>query len=227
MIITKTSKYKIFVIDNETFLILCETNSVPIANAISMGLLNTSVMVVNIDQDYDDNLNYKLLQTVTVQKTGEANAAFISQDLDKKKRHAIELVDNPSDRFLERKKLAKLRRTGMQHLECGCQRYLARLHDFFADSDFYMILSKELDQCDPENDFYTDAFREYADIANQDVSVVYKELKMMHSSYSINVFKMHAIWRKYVDKINLLFDAREIHICSINRFESEIFLSEL
>lgn len=227
MIISKTSKYKIFLVDNESFLILCEVSSVPIANALSLGLLNTTVMVVNIDQDYSDDLVFRLLQTVTVQKIGEGNAAFISKDLDKKKRHAIELFDSPSERFLERKKLSKVRRTGIQNLERGCQRYLARLHDFFADTDFYSALIKELDICDPANNFYTEALIDYSKILRQDVSTTYKELKMMYDSYSASVFKMHALWRKYVDKINLLSDPREIHICSINQFESEIFLSEL
>ena len=216
---------KIFVVDNESLLVLCKTDSIRVANALSKGIINSTSMVVSIDQEFNEDKNYYLLQTRTVGKYGEGNAAKISDTLEKNKRHALEETNEVSERFLERKKLAKMRKFGLEQLEKGCLRYNSRLVNFIDDSAFLHFISKELSNCDYENNLFSTGIQEWATICGVDPKSAYLELKMQYESTGISLIKMNAIWNKYVDKINNLFSLREIHICAINQFEVEIFLA--
>lgn len=219
------SNTSIFVVDNETFLILCSTDSIRVANAICKGLINATTMVVSINQEYEPDKHYYLLQTRTVGKYGEGNAAKISNTLEKNKRHALEEVLDVPDRFLERKELVRIRKYGIEHLEKGCIRYSARLVNFFEDSVFLHFISRELELCDPINNLFSDGILEWATIYGMVPKAAYHELKMHYDSTKISVIKIHALWNKYTDKINTLTNIKDIHLCAINEFEVEIFLA--
>lgn len=221
--------HKCLVIDDECFLVLCETKSVSVANAICKGLINTTTMVVPLEQTIDETLNYKLIQQgglnsqVGNPKIGISNSAAPGKLSSKRIRYGLEIVDNVSERHLERKELAKKRLYGFNHLESGVIRYTARLTNFCLNEAFYSVIIRELDSCDVDNGFYTDAIKEYANIYKISASQAYQELSLMYNSTAINVIKMHAIWNKYVDKINTLDDIVEIHKTSVGYFEGEIF----
>lgn len=219
-------KLKVFVVDNETFGILTETSSVSVANAITNGLVNTTTMVVFIKVDMMSNKNYILLGHPVTRKFGEGNAAKIEFVDEKGTRHGVKEFLNPPERFLKRKSLARKRQYGLENIENHCKRYLARTIDYFEDDLFYHTLSKELNLCDPENEIYSDLFKEYSMIRGLEPRNVYYELKMKMQSAEITNFKFHAMWIKFSERINELEDLKEIHELTMLKFEREMMFGE-
>jgi hypothetical protein len=223
MVVDNTKNLKILLIDNETFGILAECQSIPISNTLTNGLINTTTMVVVIDDHLDSFNDYKLVQQKILGKTGESNAAKFSLTIDKKVRHSVELFNNPSERFKERKELARIRNYGLNHLENGCKRFSARILSFYGDECFYSFINDELKKSNLKEEKFSDGIIEWAGIYQVDPRVAYNELKMQYDSISINMIKINAIWKKLSEKINKLTDVKEIHVCSIYDFESEMF----
>lgn len=220
------SNTKIFVVDNESFLILCKTDSIRVANALCKGLVNATTMVVSIDQPMDLSKHYQLIQSRSVGKWGEGNAAKIDDSVPKNKKHQIKEVEITEDQ-LKKKELTNNRKYGLEHLEKGCARYSARLVNYIDDSVFYHFLSRALDDSSPEQETYSDLLKEWAEINGISPAGAYQELTMHYKSAGISVMKLHALWTKYVDRINELTDITDIHIMAINKFEVEMFLADV
>lgn len=220
--------HKCFVIDDECFTILCQTNSVSVANAICKGILNTTTMVVPLEEELNEELNYKLLQQGGIvsqmgnPKIGVSNSAWPGKLSNKRLRYGVEEVPG-SQRYLERKNLAKKRQYGLEHLESGLHRYIARLTNFCLDEGFYHFAARELDLSDPDNNKFSDAIVEWSNIYKCQPREAYWEIKTLYDSTSINIIKMHAVWNKYVDRVNKLTDIKDIHVCSVSEFEAEMF----
>lgn len=224
MIFDKTKNLKIFLIDNETFGILAECQSIPISNSLTQGLINTTTMVVIIDKLYDLSKNsYKLVQQKILGKIGEANAAEISSAVNKKNRHSVQIFYDPPERFKERKELARIRNYGLEHLENGCKRFTARLLNFCGDQFFYSFINDELKKSNLETQEFSSGIVEWANIYQVTPRIAYNELKMQCESISISVIKINAIWKKLAERINKLHDIKKIHVCAIHQFESEMF----
>lgn len=224
MNLDKTKNLKIFLIDNETFGILAECQSIPISNSLTQGLINTTTMVVIIDEPYDLSKNsYKLIQQKILGKIGESNAAEISLEVNKKNRHSIRVFDNPPERFKERKELARIRNYGLEHLENGCKRFTARLLNFYGDQFFYSFINDEIKKSNLETGEFSSGIVEWANIYQVSPRIAYNELKMQYESISISVIKINAIWKKLAEQINKLHDIKKVHVCAIHEFESEMF----
>jgi hypothetical protein len=222
------SNTKIFLVDQETFLIIGKVETVSIANALCKGLINTEVMIVNIELEYDDNKNYHLIQHPTIHTGlyGSANAAKIVYDLSKLKKYDIRLsADELSNNFLQKRNLFNIRKKGIEILEQNCHRYSARLVNSFEDGIFLQYISKELDRSFPELGQYSDGILNWARLSNTTPDAAYQQLKLEYSSASINILKLHAIWNKYVFKINLLDNLKDIIVCLQYDFETEMFLT--
>lgn len=219
------SDTKIFVVDNETFTILCDTDSIRVANALCKGLVNATTMVVSLQREYDSTKHYQLLQSRSVGKWGEGNAAKIDDSVEKKIKHDIKEIEI-SEELIKKKELVKNRKYGLEHLEKGCIRYSARLNNFIDDSVFYSFLGRELDKSNSETNTYSDGIIEWAEINEISPFAAYQELKMHYNSVGISTMKIHALWTKYSDKINELTDRVEIHTVAINKFEREMFLAD-
>lgn len=216
--------YKIFVIDQLTFGILTETSSISVANALCKGILNTSQMIVSIDQTLDPNLNYILTQPKIIQKHGEANAAKLVDSIEGYKRHGIE-VFSPDESFLEKKKLAENRKYGLDLLEKNITRFLSRNLNYVDHEGLISVLSTELPRCEPKENVYTIAVQEWAMANKVDNFSAYNFLKMQYDCYCTSTLRFHALWFKYADKINQLSSKREIHICALYHFENEVYSS--
>jgi len=217
---------KIFVVDNVSFTILCDTDSIRVANALCKGMVNTTTMVVSLYQEFDSNKHYQLLQSRSVGKFGEGNAAKIDDYLPKNKKHAIIEVEI-ADTLLQKKEILKSRKYGLEHLEKGIIRYSARLINFIDDSVFYHFLANDLANSHPDQNIYSDRIVEWAEIYGVSPFGAYQELKMHYDSVGTSTVKLHALWSKYSDRINKLTDIKEIHMVAINKFETEMFMADV
>lgn len=224
MLTSNKSNYNIFVVDQITFGILVETSSISVANAICKGILNVSQMTVSIDQEMDSTKNYILVQPKIVEKHGEANTAKIVDRINGYKRFGVEEF-TPTVNFLEKREIANYRKYGLELLEKNIARFLSRNQNYIDDASVMSVLSIELAKCSPDSNIFSPAIHEWAIATNSSISSAYNFLKMQHDCYSTSVLRFHALWTKYVNKINHLHSKRDIHICALYEFEHEVYAS--
>lgn len=222
------SSTKIFVVDQSTFTILGTTESIRVANAICRGIMNTSTMVVSVNKDYDKSKHYVLKQMpIAGGKNGAANTAMPSNDLKQYGiRYDIENVEEITVDIKRNKEIFEIRKIGLESLEQSCMRYLSRLVNFYEDTIFLSTISKELEKSNPQEETYSDGILDWANIMNVSPKAAYQQLKLELDSASISILKMHALWTKYVDKINLLTDQEKISQILNRDFEVEIFVGD-
>lgn len=210
---------QIFVVDQESFLVLCKTDSIRVANAICEGLLNTSTMVVSVAETYSETRNQIIVQNRANNKLGEGNAAKHCDDLPSDIRHGLTNAGELADTFLKKKELCLLRKEGLEILEQNCIRFSARNANFIDDDVFIYAIGQAL------KDDYSSTVQEWADIKGVSYSEARNELQMIHDSVTISTVKMNAVWRKFVDKINTLENRRDILSWAMYKFERELYLS--
>lgn len=212
--------YLFLVVDQETKGILTKCSSITIANAVVKGILNSSSMLVpysNINNTkintYSENTidNYKLVRFHNSKfsnfkpMTGEANVYEIGNNKEKKAFDLVEMDQSSiNNLWIEKRTLANFRANKIRTLESFCERYSARLVNFFGDELLFQNLSNELSKVDVKNNDYPISIIEWAEINNISPNAAYKELKLQYESTTISIMRIHAIWNKYVEKINQL-----------------------
>ena len=210
---------QIFVVDQESFLVLCKTDSIRVANAICEGLLNTSTMVVSVAETYSETRNQILVQNRANNKLGEGNAAKHCDDLPSDIRHGLKNAGELANTLLKKKELCLLRKEGLEILEQNCIRFSARNVNFINDDVFIYSIGQAL------KDDHSSTVQEWADIKGVSYAEARNELQMIHDSVTISTVKMNAVWRKFVDKINTLENRRDIISWAMYNFERELYLS--
>ena len=210
---------QIFVVDQESFLVLCKTDSIRVANAICEGLLNTSTMVVSVAETYSETRNQILIQNRANNKLGEGNAAKHCDMLPKDVRHDLKSCGEVNKTLLKKKELCLLRKEGMEILEKNCIRFSSRNVNFINDDVFLYSIGNAL------KDANSPVIQEWAEIKEVSYAEAKNELQMIHDSVTISTIKMNAVWRKFVDKINTLENRRDIISWAMYNFERELYLS--
>lgn len=210
---------KIFVIDQETFFILCSTDSIRVANALCEGLINTSTMVVSVREEYTENRSQVLVQNRANNKLGEGNAAKHCDTLPKDVRHGLKNYGEVDKTLLKKKELCLLRKEGLEILEQNCIRFSARNVNFINDDVFLYSIGDALKNTN------SSVIQEWADIKQLSYEEARNELQMIHDSVTISTVKMNAVWRKFVDKINTLYTRKDIITWAMYNFERELYLS--
>jgi len=233
-----TKQYLFLVIDQETFGVITRCPTISIANAVSKGILNSSPMVVFYPymgvsggiNSYRDNLNVnfqlvrrgsKIVNTGFI--TSECNVAKTVDETPSKR--FFDLVEYPreliTEEWIAKRKLGNARADSLMVLEQRCERYLSRTKHFIGDEIFLNFLSKELTNCNDEQDYYTPAIHEWADINNKTVGAAFQELVMYYESASISVLRVHALWNKYTEIINSTTDITQMEDALFLQLEAE------
>ena len=210
---------KIFVVDQETFFILCSTESIQVANALCEGLINTSTMVVSTNDEYSETRNQMLVQNRANNKLGEGNAAKHCDDLPKDVRHGLRNYGEIDSRLRQKRELCLLRKEGLEILEQNCIRFSSRNVNFINDDVFLYSIGNAL------KDTNSAMIQEWADIKQLSYDEAKNELQMIHDSVTISTVKINAVWRKFVDKINTLSTRTDIITWAMYNFERELYLS--
>jgi hypothetical protein len=225
-------QYLFLVVDQETKGILTKCSSMNTANAVSKGILNSSPMLViyphlnhNINKySTDYTLNYKLVRDIVPDdKNMPSEMCVYDTTPNINSKNVFSLIPISTDpTWLEKRKLANYRSLKMAYLELTCERYMARIKNFAGDELFFQYLGKQLELVDVATNCFPDCIKEWADINEVSDSAAYYELKMIYDSLGITVFRIHAIWSKYVEKINNTYSEEEFDkIRLFSNLESE------
>jgi|688.fasta_scaffold53011_4 hypothetical protein len=223
--------YLHLVVNRENNLIYSMCNNSSIANAVSKGFINSSVMVIPysifnrptyiIEYSKKENITCKLLHQLNYGSTTlESNLGEKVYQTPSKTLFDVLPVEFIEDElWIETRKIANLRTTILSNLEHRLKRYLARYKEYFYDEVFYNFLSKNLNLCSPENNLFVTPILEYADIVGLSPKEAFYDLKSKHDSFELCIFRHSALWQKYVDKVNCLTeDNKQIYF----NFESEL-----
>jgi len=226
--------YLFLVVDQETKGILTKCSSMAAAIAVSKGILNSSPMLVRypylnhkVNQYHTDTqINYKLVSTFPASMASEVNVyEVVDFNIDNKSFELVDICVN--DIWLEKRKLANFRSNKIEYLETLCDRYISRIKNFTGDELFFQYIGKELGLVDIENNQYPGSIVEWAEINAVSNSTAYYELKMLYDSMGITMVRVHAIWTKYIEKINKLYTKEEFDKLSKIKLESEFLFGEL
>ncbi len=226
--------YLFLVVDQETKGILTKCSSMAAAIAVSKGILNSSPMLVrypylnhNINQYHTDiQINYKLVRPSNSLSNmpSEVNVYETVDNINSNRLFELISID-ATDAWLEKRKLANFRSEKIEYLETTCERYMSRIKNFTGDELFFQYIGKELELVDVENNQYPGSIIEWAEINSVSNKAAYHELKMMYESMGITIVRVHAIWSKYVDRINKITTQEEYE--QLLNFESDFRFGEI
>jgi len=226
--------YLFLVVDQETKGILTKCSSMAAAIAVSKGILNSSPMLVRypylnhkVNQYHTDTqLNYKLVRPSN-NLSNMPSEVNVYETVEKNNSNKLfELVSiDVDERWLEKRKLANFRSEKIEYLETTCERYMSRIKNFTGDELFFHYIGKELDLVDVESNHYPGSIIEWAEINSVSNKAAYYELKMLYESMGITMVRVHAIWSKYVDRINKITTQEEFE--QLSKFELEFRFGEL
>lgn len=225
------------VVDLKNYGVLtCSHSSIPVANAVSQGLLNTSVQNIFLPEkvEYFKNYNTQAIereknclvvkQTPFALTAGEGNIGrSVDRTANKRLFDVVEMTsEEVTEEWIKRRHLANLRLQSLVLLESKLERYMVRLKSFSGDEMFVPFMAQELNQCDMPLGVFTPAIIEWANIAGVDPATAVNELSMKVRSYLLSISRLNAIWVKYVNKINALETLAEMTSCLNDSLEMEL-----
>jgi hypothetical protein len=225
--------YLFLVVDQETKGILTKCSSMASAIAVSKGILNSSPMLVrypylnhNVNQyNTDIKINYKLVRPSNNLSNMPSEVNVYDTVEKSSSNRLFELVSIDADTaWLEKRKLANFRSEKIEYLETTCERYMSRIKNFTGDELFFQYIGKELELVNVENNQYPNSIIEWAEINAVSNKAAYYELKMLYESMGITMVRVHAIWSKYVEKINNMCTQEEFD--ELAKFELELRFGE-
>jgi hypothetical protein len=184
-------QFKFLLVDIETSGVLCNTESIAVANTIAQGIFNIKVAVVPMyifwtrpqwkDLNFDsDFLSYDDTNGPEITKTAQ---------------HLI------TDEFVRKRNLAIVRRKFLIRLEGFLNVVLFKTVVGF-DPTTMSYVENQLLQSDAENHRYPDSIKEYAQYTEISEAQAYGELKMFAESQGRMKLRLFACYNKYSNKIN-------------------------
>jgi hypothetical protein len=183
---------KYIVVDMETEGILCESITPSIAQAVSLGFINSTIKVLPMSYSvfkeryghYDFN-QHKVYYTHQNMQVNIMNPNIVD------------------DKWVDSKQLAHTRNNFHTAWEARCKQFLQnRNHDFHTLGVLDGYLWNQIEKCDPPNNHYTQAIQEWASISEISAAAAYQELKMRSESIALQYIRNHAVYQKYVHLIN-------------------------
>jgi hypothetical protein len=194
------------IVDQESFGVLTVTGSLPVANAVSIGIPNSSVMSVNIfnyehfqNRSYSKNIEHNvtlLFHSKYQLQTCEANVAKSVPSTNISSPYTVETISNPSYEWKTKRELANIRAMVFFSVEERLQRYLASTNTFIGDNIFIPFIAEELKNPN------SPAIEEWANIQFITIEEARADLEIKVKSVQLMVCKINAIWEKYIKKIN-------------------------
>jgi hypothetical protein len=184
-------QFKFLLVDIETSGVLCNTESITVANTIAQGIFNIKVAVVPMyifwtrpqwkDLNFDsDFLSYDDTSGPEIAKTAQ---------------HLI------TDEFIRKRNLSIARRKFLIRLEGFLNSVLFKTVVGF-DPTAMSYIENQLIQSDTEKHQYPDSIKEYAQYTEISEAQAYSELKMFAESQGRMKLRLFACYNKYSNKIN-------------------------
>jgi len=206
-------QYLYLVVDRETNLVLTRCQNASTANAVSRGFLNSTIMVINRPDFFNNDKmqKYRDNNQITFKLTTNDFSGISSLEA-----NVGEKVANSNYNFnfieqtvveqswTDKRKLANARSKIFSIIEAKIERYLARYTLFVGDSILYQYLAQEFSKCDVKNNCYSESILEYSNIMSMLPSEAFNDLKMKYDSFCLTSVRYAAIWEKTVIAINAM-----------------------
>lgn len=210
MLSTYANKQKThLVVDIKTNGILIAVHSNIVANAICFKMLNAESISIKLNAElkqkvdlflkpeFDESSNFiltKIGHNLTPQST--ANIGKLVKSVDGNGQYGISIMPEVTDEWLALRKQAYRIKEVLVSSELRALKVAASSKCFFGDTISFPFIKKELDKCNPEEDQYTDAIQEWANIVNVSVEEGFEMLlaESRHIAYTINNLKI--FWSK-------------------------------
>ena len=190
-------KYKFLVCDLETNYILCESQTLSIAQAVSSGILNSQSIILPVITDAIEKINFHdLTQFYKIKKTK------IYPVID------VEI----SSRNLNQKILVDMRNTAHHKWEGLCWMSAnINLTDYHSMAHAHVFLVPALNKCIPEENYYTELIEEWAELSDVAPAVAYQELTIKTQAYGMQYIRNHAVYHRVVREINQCHSLDDMH----------------
>ena len=206
-------QYLYLVVDRETNLILTRCRNAATANAVSRGFLNSTVMVINRPDFFQDDRmrSYGTTNQISFKLTisNFSGISSLESNVGEKlynKNHYFDFIEYQTENqeWKEKRQLANTRSKIFSIIESKIERYLARYISFVAETMVYQHLSNEFQNYDDTNCTYSDTIIEYSKIVSLTPKEAFDDLKMKYDSYCLTTIRYFAIWEKSILTINSL-----------------------
>jgi len=207
-------QYLYLVVNRENNFIYSICNNCSIANALSKGFINSSIMAIPYSlfnrplyiNDYlkSEKVTCKLITKLRFSGVDSNLGEKVEEILSGKLFDVAFVETEISEEWLKTRKIANVRTLMLTNLEHRMKRYLSRHKEFFYDDCFYNFLSEEFEKCSPSEEVFSVLISQYAKTIKMTPKETFYHLKMKYDTFKAGVFRHHALWEKYVDKINKL-----------------------
>jgi len=202
-------------VDQETFGILTVSASPSVINALAEGITNTSLMIgqfpeerIKVLNNYNKGSGQSFILTTSGSDKGYAiPAAELSVAKVIKGQKVIfdiQVMETVPEEFTEKRKIANRRQHVLSAIETKLERYAGRVVHSSVDDLFIPHMTVEVNNCKPNEGYYTDALIEYATSSDLTVDQAFQECRMITSSTNITVMRLHAYWKYFIKYINSL-----------------------
>jgi hypothetical protein len=196
------------VIDTTTNGILIAVHSNVVANAICFKILNTEAMSIRL-VDFNEEINpllkpqfnessnfilTKVGHNLTPQST--ANVGQLVKSTDGNGRFGVAKMSEVTDEWIALRKKAHNIKEVIASSDLRVLRSATPSKKFFGDTITFPFIKKELDKCNPQEDQYTDAIREWANIVNVPVKKGFEMLSAESNNITHLVNNSRIFWSK-------------------------------
>ena len=190
--------YQHLVVDLENQGILCRAPTSSVANAVSLGFINTTTTVL-------------LEFPWTKEKSSGVN--FDGENWQLMRRgHFVKMpADLVTEEWLAKKALAMKRRNFQWAWEGRCIQQLRRAADFHSPGVFESYVMLQLQECDPISEVWPIGILEWASIHQVTPEMAYQDLKLRMDSLGLMYLRNAALHKKIMEDINKGTSEEEMH----------------
>lgn len=201
---------QVIVYDRDTHAIVCQADTAFLARSLITGMSNgDSALLIgrwgvwnaithypanNMTFDFNDiNSHYQLIGK-------DASAVPLRENL-------------ITPQWIEKRKSLLLRLYWIKNLESLVRSMTIKTTEYFGSFNFEGFLMSQLTQSDPVTGYYTSAVKEWAAIQEISDATAFQELTIRSEHYGLTYMRNHAIYLKYLRKINTSNTAEEYLQC--------------
>jgi hypothetical protein len=205
------------VADDETRLVYAKVASASVANAVTLGILNSYVLALPVEIphlknnwdacDFDKDLYQAQFSVASGLRFVKFPEALIREDL------------------LRNRRLASRRAYYIHSLEVRCRDQLVRTAEYIPDN-LAAFLHDELRDCDPAQNVFARSVEEYAEISGIDAQAAWQELRLKLKSRGLVGVRTYALQQKFMMKMNAC-ESEEDFANVFAEFFDAIFLKAL
>lgn len=190
---------KIVIYDRNTHGVFCETESIFLARSLIAGMENGEMAVVSgswagytvLLHDKEFSLDYNFNDPAV-------HVQLIGKDTTVRPMPAHMVTDE----WKEKRAKVIVKIHWLEYLEFLTKCLTMKTTEYYGMGDFEGFLNTQLSKCDPANNYYTPAVVEWAGIQDVPVSAAFQELTIRSENHGMAHVRNHAIYMKYLRKMN-------------------------